>query len=144
MFQIEITFNNNSEVVTIRADNFTKFFTPSDTHEFMRCYRADFPPKFFKDGISQIDMILFMKTKLFFHTYGMFFGQPMYAQKKLDLTLLNLYEFIVDSEVFEMLDLNGEPCNASIEYNRDDCITKQLLNVSSISFCKYRRKSWFN
>lgn len=76
-----------------------------------------------------IELYLVQKARIIIHTPGIFLSKRESALMYLDESLKVLHEYKINVEAFHMLDDNGEACNDSYNFSRDDCIMDKLYNV---------------
>lgn len=130
LYQLDINFHNTTNITTILPDQ-SEYWTPIDTQEYGRCYTFSPDDEMRQQEIAMLELYLVQKARIVIHTPGIFLSKRESALMYLDESLKVLHEYKVNVEAFHMLDDNGEACNETKDYSRDDCIMNELHSVSS-------------
>ncbi len=123
--KFQFTYSTYS-TLEIDHKEFHKYFANSDRERFMRCYTSKFPKTLTKKGIGGIIFQTRRSIRIIIHSFGMFFGTPVFALKDFSVHLGQKRYYQVDRDVFQALDIDGESCNKSLAYDRGACINDQL------------------
>ena len=104
-----------------------------------QCYELKIPQYAQAYGIKRVKFYFKYETHrtgdiyVYFHYPGQLLTNLDIKSKAVNIN--EKFEFDIDHELHQVLELGGEYCNPDIDYNQDNCVLNNLFNVSTLHTC---------
>ena len=146
---IQYRFLDDIEPIEFRKNDIKSISGPIEVqeHDGGRCFTILTPAKIQKNHISTMKINFFANSMVLLHTPKFIRGAKKsnafkkwdFRFKKITMKLANSEQaknshYNLEYEILDMLDYKGFPCDSDPEYNVDECMDKEIHNVSKYVF----------
>ena len=105
-----------------------------DTNDHGRCYTFSPTNQMIKSGIKQIILGVRKKSRIYFHTNGMFANKAHRHMTRILAIPSEGMNVDLDFTVYDMLDFGGQPCEIEPTFHQDACMETKLNKKSIEQF----------